>query len=206
MKSTKQLIGSFVAALLLCLGVSTSAHAVTITGSISLKGDFAANAANLNVATALSTMDGGEVSDDPRGTFDVAGIIDQSLRDTQLGYTPLIVNSPFISFDFDGRTYSFTLDSITDLVTTEDLITFYGTGVVSITGFEDTVGEWIFAASRELIYPPGTGNAHGYWFADFNASGIAATPESVPDYSHTLSLLGLSFIGMLALRRRTLLA
>ncbi len=91
---------------------------------------------------------------------------------------------PLWTFMTGGKTYSFDLSSLTISDQTSDTLDLRGVGMLHITGFDDTVGTWVFTA-----------NAGGQTFS-FSSSNTA-----VPDGGLTVMLLGAGLASMSMLRR-----
>jgi PEP-CTERM motif len=98
-----------------------------------------------------------------------------------------VANNPLWTFEAGGLTYSFSMNSVSVLNSdpNDDQLGLFGTGVVSITGFDPTPGDWNFTAQ----------SAGGVTFS-FSAS-TSAIPEP-----GSLLLLGLGLTGLAAAGRK----
>lgn len=177
------------------LSLTTSAAmALTITGGISFAGDAVpAPAGNWGDATGVNFADtptnarvssvSGSYSGVPSGALS-----GQLATFNDFTFEPTLVPNPVLlwSFDFDGRTYSFTMDTVSLNDRAANFIELTGFGVLSITGFDDTRGVWRFSGQQAGIPPT-------FSFSSSNE------PVAEPG---TLALLGLGLLGVGLARRR----
>jgi len=167
------------------------AHAISkVNGIISFDGTVVLNS-SVATATAFDSFSNVEVAA-LTNTGDYAGT-DGSLVTMQgFAFDPFAgaAISPLWTFDIGLVTYSFELTSIT-LVDRfagggNYFLSVAGSGMASITGFEDAAGTW------SLTTQSGTG-----------ATTLSfSSTTSVPDSGATAALLGLGLIGLGAASRR----
>lgn len=171
----------------------TSVQAIPITGGISLAGDYAVNdGGNLNIATAFTSFTEVAVKS-VAGVYSGAGITLNTAGSVTmntfsfnpfpvLGLTPLWTTTV-------GTLASFNLFSpISILQPGDDTLTLKGFGMLYLTGYDATPGNWIFTA-----------NQAGGSFSFSSSNG------SVPDGGSTVMLLGAA-LSALALLRKKLIA
>jgi hypothetical protein len=110
---------------------------------------------------------------------------------TGSGAASTLVGAPITVWTVGG--FSFQLTSLLSTTVTPGVFSILGTGIASGAGFQDTAG--VFSLS-------GTGNQPSFTFqASTTASGVA-----VPDGGATVALLGLTLVGLEAMRRKLVLA
>jgi len=195
-------------ATLVFAALALSAHAVQITGTISLVGNVVPAGNDVNTATSFTTL-GPALANQTSGSFLTAtsGIntILQAGADSTFAMTPFafgtsaapaLAPSPVQVWTTTnaGITTSFLLTSIT-LVdhNIPDQVTLMGMGVFSMTGFDNTTGTFNFTAQQ----------AGATEVRTFSFSSSQATV--VPDSGSTGVLLGLG-LGFLGFGMRKLRA
>lgn len=177
---TKFVVGTLPFALLL------SSHAAPISGDIGFTGNVSFDAP-IGTATeitgySLVFVTGGSQS----GSY--SAVPDYTWAD----WTPFVFNPPAASviplwtFTLGGITYSFDATSIVVQKQIENELLLTGTGVASITGYDNTPGTWTFNAGG-----PGT-----------LFSFTAGTSVRAPDGGATIALLGLGLVAMSFLQTR----
>lgn len=92
--------------------------------------------------------------------------------------------NPLWSFNYSGTTYAFNLLNIMSIERSVNGILLTGTGLATITGFDNTAATWSFSADQ-------TGR-----FA------FSSTTTAVPDAGPTGLLLGMAVVGLALMRRR----
>jgi hypothetical protein len=98
---------------------------------------------------------------------------------------------PLWTFTYLGNVYSFDLQSVVSSVGVGPSLDLAGSGVLSITGYTSTPGNFTFAA---------TGVGSG---SDSFNFGFVAGNSAVPDGGSTAALLGMALTGAGLLRRKT---
>lgn len=187
---------AFAVAVLACSAFTEQAKADSITGGISLGGNYATNTGNINTATSFTSFSGVFITS-VAGSYSSVPTGGSSPTVTQNGFTFNPFSGPVIplwSFSSGGRMYSFDLTALTQRVQPgDDTLTLRGMGVLHITGsgpsYDDTVGSWVFTA-----------NQGGGTFS-FSSSNSA-----IPEGGSALALLGLGLVAVEALRRKLLTA
>jgi len=177
--------------LLLAFALSTGvARATPITGTINFNGEATTNSGNLATATSFTTIVGTTVVPLELGSYAAIPAI------TPVTFTPFAFNAagvtPLWTLTYAGVTYSFTATSIVVAAQNANFLNITGTGIASITGFQNTAGSWSITDTTVGGSPTFT----------FGAASV------VPDSGTTamLILLGVAGIGfgVVLARRRTL--
>ena len=110
---------------------------------------------------------------------------------TGSGAASTLVGAPITVWTVGG--FSFQLTSLLSTTVSPGVFSILGSGIASGAGFQDTAG--VFSLS-------GTGTQPSFTFqASTTASGVA-----VPDGGATVALLGLTLVGLEAMRRKLVLA
>ena len=168
----------------LVLMSATVAQAAFIEGTIGLSGLYTVDDPDLTAAKTItfgSTFAFGGTEDLDLGTTPVSVAMATSLT-----FDPLFTVTSNPLWSVGG--FNFELGSLAVTNQATDSLALSGTGTLSKTGFEDTNGTWV---------------------ASFNTSGTSFTwsssTNSVPDGGATLSMFGLSLLG-LGLARKKLMA
>ena len=175
--------------LLLCGVTAITASAVGITGEISLDGSYTVNVANFNAgfATKFTSFSGVAVSAAPTGAY--AGTAGSAVTHSGFKFDPFVGPIiPLWTFTSGGLTYSFDLVSMGIDFRNKKSIVMSGSGLAHITGFDDTVGNWLLSANTA-----GT---------TFSFSSTNASEEAVPEAGATLPLLGLAVMGLGLFRKK----
>ena len=176
----KKLIKSLSLALI-ALSISASTFAVSnkIVGDIGFTGVPAFDATGVSFPTAVTT---GSTTGD---YSPIAG--NTAVSFTSFNFADTSV-APLWTLTYNAITYSFTANTLTsDYVSIPGVLSFftvYGSGMASITGYEDTYGTYVISGNN----------------ASQNFTFSAST--SVPDGGATASLLGLSLVGFAFAARR----
>src|SRR6185369_10413664 len=134
----------FAGASLLAFALVTSALATPITGSIAFNGTPNFNTSTLETATEITSYNSSYVAFIQQ-TGDYSSVPNfLPVTFSAFTFAPATQSvNPLWSFDFAGKTYS---ARATSMVSTFNPLlniwNFGGTGVLSITGFDDTVADW----------------------------------------------------------------
>jgi hypothetical protein len=187
----------FAVATLLVLGLTSAATALPIIqgtidftlGNVTLNGNTSGGAGS---ATAITSFGGTTVvnpSVAPTGAYAGTEWTPVTFLASGFQFAPALNPNPVVdlwTFDFNSKTYSFALTSVSHNFSLGAL-NLAGMGVLSITGYEDTLGTWSFSTT-------GSGPT---------TFGFVAGNVAVPDGSTTAALLGFALVGLsLAARRR----
>ncbi len=174
--------------LLASLLVSGAAHAVPITGAINIS-SFADSAFNVNYGTNTVTFGTGTnaIVTNPTGSY--LGLLGAGVHYNSFVYSPFVGPiSPLWFTTTGGPSSSFTLTSITFIdENVGNSLTLTGLGIASVAGFDPTVGSWSFTATQNG--------------SNFGWDSINSPAPRVPDGGATLALLGVSVLGLGAVRR-----
>ncbi len=176
---------------LLAAGVTAqNARAVGITGTIDMSGTAILNSTSLGSATAATGFIGTTVGGIPTGSFTGTG--GSSVTWSAFSWPSNTAVTPLWTFTVGPTTYSFELGSVTVASQSNTFLNLLGTGVLSKTGFDDTVGSWSFTISNS------SGAAHSNFAFTFANSQTAAVPEG----GSALALLGMGLIGIATIGRK----
>ena len=199
---------TFLAALVLSLGLAASAQAMPINGSFAMDGglgsgftptDAGGTATTLDLAVGIDFDPAG-----PGGNFDISGLAIGDYAGLAVGtiptgtitdfiFNPLggtIINFLSVTDPDTGITYSFDLEAITSVAQNANSIVINATGTANATGFDPTAAQWIFTGN-------GLGNSFS-WSASLISEG---EPTKVPEPS-TMMLLGFGLVGLVSWVRR----
>jgi hypothetical protein len=195
----KNLLKTFVALLTPAI-ITLSAHALPITGGISLAGGYTTDTGNLNTADAFTAFNNVIVTSRAGSYAPVA--LGQAVTQNAFSFAPFPAGgvTPLWTFTVGGTTtYNFNLLSLQPIEQPGDnTLTLRGSGILSITGWDNTEGSWLF-----------TGNQGGGTFS-FSSSNAPYGPENpgpgagVPDGGSSVVLLASGLVGLVALRRKLL--
>jgi len=178
-------------ALALVLAASPGAEAAPITGAVSFGGAFTptggtglADATGVDVIGDIAFVTCA-ISATCTGTFaPVTGAATATYHD--FTFDPLGGSTtPLWSFTHLGVAYSFDLLTVSVLDQSSTVLGLAGTGILHVTGFDDTAGKWSFSGDT----------SGGGVFA------FSSTTSAVPEPASVL-LLGLSLLGGSAAMRR----
>jgi hypothetical protein len=184
---------------LVTLATLPSVNAIPITGSISFDGGpITTDTGNLFDANAIASFGSMTTSSVTPGSGSYAGIPFSTAVTTTNGFTfnPNLSPNPVLvwSFDFGGLTYSFNLSNITFVDQGTDMfgnqfLTILGTGLLGITGYEDTFGDYVLTANETMgVFSFSAGNS--------------ALGQAVPEGGTTIVMLGGVLVAFGAIRRR----
>ncbi len=188
----KALMAVFAVALLAC----ATAHAVPISGQVTIAGTATLNNTNLNQATAATAFSGVTVIDPTTGSY--AGSQGSAVTFNPFSWSPSSASvSPLWSFVFGGRTYQFNLASLTVVSQSSTFLNIAGIGTLTISGtgptFDPTIGSWSFS-----IVNPSGGPQVSFQFS-------FAPPMNVPmsEDGSALALLSIGLVCLELIRRKS---
>ena len=182
MKKLKLILGLALATLV--AGQAAQAVPTNVWGDIAFTGGLASDTGNLETASSI-TIIGVEIQKFAPRTGAYSGV---DVSSTVTFASPIAVANGAIgtlwSFTDPNSSNLFSLeDAIVTLVDQSNGLFMSGTGIAKISGgnYNDTAGTWSLSAQQGFSFSAGT---------------------SVPDSGTTVSLLGLSLIGLAAVARR----
>lgn len=173
---------------MLCCFAATTAVAVPITGSINFAGNNAylggttpATATGIDFLLGLTLF--GNQGDYAAVTPGTTVTFQDFYFSPTMSPNPV---APLWTFDFDSKTYSFDMTSVSSSVSPDgSSLTLVGNGILSITGFDDTLGSWVFTTQGTIKT------------LSFSATGSSSV---VPEPG-TMLLLGAGLLGVGLYRR-----
>jgi len=174
--------------------LASRAFAVPIVGSFAFSGGPTLNNADISLATGFIDITGESVTGLQSGSYTplptglTAHVDLQAFNWNPATYSSYLMQ---IIFPFPGLTYKFVISGPIDANYDSALHTWNigGTGLASITGFDDTTGNWTLSVVQ-------LGNSVSL------AGVLDVNTSSLPDGGTTALLLGLGLVGMsLAVRR-----
>lgn len=184
----KKALFASVAAIGLSLA-SLSAQAVAINGGIAFGGDARPDTGDWDTATAVDfgASNPNAVVTLALGDYAVLPAFTTGALFSDFTFAPALNPNPIVlwTITVGPTTYDFVMTSVSVFEQGGNALVLRGMGLLRITGFDDTPGEWDFSAQQ-------TGP---------NVFSFSASNAALPEPS-TLALLGLGLLGISAARRR----
>ena len=187
-------IGVMVAAFGVLMAMGTRAEATPITGSVTFGGVIAdtnfltTNSIDVVNETAVVTCAQLGLCDGSYAPLNLnfvnGTVLNAQYKDFTFNPLPGGGYNPLWSFNYSGTAYAFNLLNITSIERSVNGILLTGTGLATITGFDNTAATWSFSADK-------TGR-----FA------FSSTTTAVPDAGTTGVLLGMAVLSLAMVRRR----
>lgn len=184
-------------------GLVPPAQGIPITGGISFAGAYTPNTGDLNTATAFGSFTNVFVTGTTGSFTGIALFSPGSVTMTPYAFSPTAGGGATTLWSTtSGGVASFSLTQITSINhAPNDMLAIAATGVFHVTGFDDTSGGYILTA-----------NQAGGTFSFSSGNGTLPTrlPDTVtvrvPDVGPTALLLGVSLLGLIAVKRRKISA
>ena len=185
--------------------ISARADATPITGGVTFSGVVFPTGFmttdSINVVNEVASVTCAEmgVCDGSYAPLNLNFVNGTTLTATYNDFTfdPLPVGgyNPLWSFNYGGTAYAFNLLNITSIERSGYDILLQGTGLATISGYEDTAATWSFSADATNRFR---------FSATTNAGTDVAptTPVAVPDAGQTGLLLGMAVVGLAVVRKR----
>jgi VPDSG-CTERM motif len=163
-----------------------SSQAIPITGSIGLFGSYTLDTGDLGTATAFTSF---PLVGASSGTGTYTGVNSFGVTMAPFTFNPFSGSvMPLWTFTVGTTTYSFDLTSLTLDTQNSSTLILNGSGMLHVTGYDDTAGDWVFTANQSSGLLKGA-----FTFSSSNGS--------VPDGGTTVMLLGCA-LAVLGLARR----
>ena len=177
--------------------VQFTASAIPITGELNMGGAAVLNNSSLSSATGVTSFLGVRANSASTGVFTDAGSDRALITMNKFNWNPSSAPVlPLWSFDHDGVSFWFNLDSLLVVSHTANFLNLTGVGTIFSSAYDSVKGSWSFTISD----PDGTGTGSGNFRFGFQSASTAVS--SVPDGGTSAVLLGLSFLGFAVLRRK----
>src|SRR5437588_4474665 len=194
MKLSKSLLA--ILAAIAAIGLISSAQAVPITGLLNIGGSATFDTTSLATTTRVTAF-GSDVATGSGNTGSFSAIpasVPVSMAGTYI-FNPSTPTPALWSVTFGGSTFTFNLSSSSIVLQNANFLNVRGTGTILGTGFDPTPGVWNFTSQDAAggLAVPAT------MTFTFSANTAAL---GVPDSGMTVALLGISLIGVAALRAR----
>jgi len=167
--------------------LSASAHAVAINGNISINSFGTGPTIDYEAHSVTFGPSPNSIVTDVTGSYVGVVNVKDDAQYSNFVYDPFSGPIDPLWTTLGGEA-SFSLTAITfiDEVPGTGLL-LKGYGIASLNGFSDTVGSWSFSANETE--------------SSFNWSSLNSAPANVPDGGSTLTVLGLSILGLGGARR-----